>query len=96
MLGLPDDLPFLRFDPGSDRDAPTYKLPVVKHFVRDRPAAWVDDELGDDVIAWADHREQRTMLVSCDPRFGVTDAHVDELLAFAAMAATSTERREEA
>ena len=46
LLGLPDDLPFLRFDPEADRDAPTYKLPVVKRFVRDRPAAWVDDELG--------------------------------------------------
>jgi len=60
LLHLPDDLPFLRFDPEADRDAPTYKLPVVKCFIRDRPAAWVDDELGEDVIAWADQRDQPT------------------------------------
>ena len=83
----------LRFDPDADRDAPTYKLPVVKRFVRDRPAAWVDDELGEDVIAWADQREQPTMLVHCDPRVGLTDEHVDDLLAFAARP-TSMERTE--
>ena len=86
LLGLPDDLPFLRFDPGADRDAATYKLPVVKRFVRNRPAAWVDDELGEDVIAWADQREQPTLLVRCDPRVGLTDEQVDDLLAFAASA----------
>jgi hypothetical protein len=84
LLGLQDDLPFLRFDPDADRDAPTYKLPVVKRFVRDRPAAWADDELGEDVIAWADQRQEATMLVHCDPRVGLTQKHVDDLLAFAA------------
>jgi len=83
VLGLPDDVPFLRFDPDADRDAPTYKLPVVKRFVRDRPVAWVDDELGEDVIAWADQREEPTLLVCCDPRVGLTDEDVDDLLAFA-------------
>jgi hypothetical protein len=83
LLGLPDDLPFLRFDPDADRDAPTYKLPVVKRFVRDRAAAWVDDEPWDDVIAWADQRDEATMLVRCDPRVGLSDEHVDDLLAFA-------------
>jgi hypothetical protein len=39
MLGLPGDLPFLRFDPGADRDAASYKLPVIERFKRDRPAA---------------------------------------------------------
>ena len=70
LLGLPDDLPFLRFDPDADRGVGSYKLPVVKRFVRDRPGAWVDDELGEDVMAWADQREQATMLVRCDPRLG--------------------------
>lgn len=58
LLGLPDDLPFLRFDPEADRDALSYKPPVVKHLSRDRAAVWVDDELGEDVIAWADQRDE--------------------------------------
>jgi hypothetical protein len=80
---LPDDLPLLRFAPEADRDAATYKLPVVRCFVRDRPAAWFDDELGEDVIAWADHGGEATMFVRCDPRVGLTHEDVDDLLAFA-------------
>lgn len=70
--------------PGADRDAATYKLSVVKRFVRDRAAAWVDDELGEDVIAWADQRKEHTILVHCDPRTGITDEYVHDLLVFAA------------
>lgn len=43
----------------------------------------MDDELGADVIVWADQREQPTLLVRCDPRVGLTDEHVDQFLAFA-------------
>lgn len=97
MLGLADDLPFLQFDPDADRNRGNYKLPVVQRFVRDLPVAWVDDELGEDVIAWAHEREQPTMPVCCNPRVGLTDEHGNDLLAFAATATRqSAERRKEA
>lgn len=84
LLGLPDDLPFLTFDPDADRTRGTYKLPVVRRFVRDRAFAFVDDELGEDVVAWANEREPPTLLIHCDPRVGLTDEQVDQLLRFAA------------
>jgi len=83
LLGLPDDRPFLRFDPEAGPDAPTYKLPVVNRFVRDRPVAWVDDELGPDAVARADERDQPTLLIQPDPRIGLMDEQVEELLSFA-------------
>lgn len=77
------ELPFIRF--GSDLATAdgNYKLPAVQRFIRDRPAAWVDDDLGDDVSDWAEHRETPTLLVRCDPRTGLLDHHVEQLLAFA-------------
>lgn len=83
LLGLPDDLPYIRFDPGADNPYGSYKLEAVNRFVRDRPAAWVDDELGEDMVAWAEHRVSPTLLVSTDPRYGLLDDDVDDLLDFA-------------
>jgi hypothetical protein len=83
LVGLGDDLPFLSFDPDADRTIGTYKLAVVDRFVRDRPAAWLDDELGEDVVVWASEREHPTLLINCDPCFGITDDHVDNLIDFA-------------
>ncbi len=85
LIGLPDDLPFLRFDPEADRTIGTYKLAVVERFLRDRPAAWIDDELGADVISWAERRTSPTLLIHCDPRVGLTDLYVEELLTFATL-----------
>lgn len=96
LVGLPADLPFLRFDPDVDRDAATYKLPVVERFARNRPVAWVDDELGEDVAAWADSRQHPTLLVQPDPRIGLVDDHVVALLAFAARVGSSAGAVDEA
>jgi hypothetical protein len=86
VLGLSADLPFLRFDPDADPEAATYKLPVVRRFVRDRAVAWIDDELGEDVGSWAESRRHPTLLVHTDPRIGLVNDHVEALLAFAAEA----------
>ena len=83
LLGLPNDLPFLRFDRSLDHPGSSYKLPVVERFVRDRSAAWVDDELGEDVVVWAEQRDHPTLLVHTDPRYGLVDEQVEQLLAFA-------------
>lgn len=47
-------------------------------------AAIVDDEMDEDLAAWARSREAPTLLVEVDPREGLLDTHVAELLAFAA------------
>ena len=44
--------------------------------------AIVDDELGEDVMAWADQRPYPTLIVKPDSRVGLTDDQVDELLRF--------------
>lgn len=84
LLGLADDLPFLSFERDLGGADLSYKLPAVQRFVGTRAAAWVDDELGEDVIAWADQREHPTLLIHTDPRYGLLDEHVEHLLAFAA------------
>ena len=84
LLGLPADLPFLSFDQDLGAADLSYKLPAVQRFVGTRATAWVDDELGEDVMAWADQRQSPTLLIHTDPRYGLLDEHVDRLLAFAA------------
>lgn len=82
LLGLPETTPYIAFD--RHEDVPvgaTWKLDAVSTFVRDRPCAWVDDEIGDDVKAWARFRVPATHLIRCDPRIGLTREHVSELLA---------------
>jgi hypothetical protein len=82
LLGLSEDLPFLRFDHDLDHDGANHKLPVVRRFVGGRAIAWVDDELGEDVVAWAADREQPTLLIHTDPRIGLIDVQVQELIEF--------------
>jgi hypothetical protein len=62
----------------------TRKLAAVQAFVGTRPFAWVDDELFDDAREWARQRAQPTLLIRPSPGVGLTRAHVEELLAFAA------------
>lgn len=84
LVGLPYDLPWIDFGkyplagPGASR-----KLPGLKAWLKNWPAAIVDDEIGQDMRAWARNREVATLLIEVDPRFGLTDTQVDELLAFA-------------
>jgi hypothetical protein len=81
-LMLPAPLPFLTFNerPG----APHWKLPSIEEHAVDRPLAWVDDAHDDACRAWAAARDAPTLLVATDPPTGLTAAHVDELLAWAA------------
>jgi hypothetical protein len=84
LLGLPAGLPHVPFNRDAESvPGTTWKLPFVARFVRDRPAAWVDDELDVDVRSWAGDREQPTLLVQTDPRVGLTDEHVKKLVGFA-------------
>jgi Swiss Army Knife RNA repair-like protein len=81
-LGLPE-LPVISFAGSSARPGRTWKLPAVKQFIRDRPTAWVEDALGRDAHAWAQKRTVPTLLLDINPSWGLAEAHVDILIAFA-------------
>ena len=49
----------------------------------DRPASWIDDNLDERCVRWAEERRAPTLLVPTDAAVGVSDEHVDELLAWA-------------
>ena len=81
LLGIPE-LPVIEFQMG---EGETRKLPSVQDFVRDRPAAWVDDELYADAHKLADNRTARKLVIETRPSVGITRFDVDRLLAFAAL-----------
>jgi hypothetical protein len=83
LFGLPE-LPVVRFSPTeSFALGDSWKLAPVQRFVRRRPAAWLDDELGHDVHACAAGREAPTLPVDVAPDCGLCEEHVARLLAFA-------------
>ena len=79
-LGLPA-LEHVRFLE-EDEFGASYKLAGVRAFVGERPAAWVDDDLGADCREWARGRKQPTLLVETDAQVGLTGEDVEELLSF--------------
>lgn len=81
-FGLPH-LPVIEFDDPLEPAPGSWKLPAVKRWIRQRPFAWVDDDLGPDVHQWGRGREWPTLLLEADPRVGLTDDHVRELVQFA-------------
>ena len=83
-LGLPAGAPHLRF---GDATAPGrhWKLDAIDaHAGPLRPLAWVDDGHDDMCRAWAQGRPGPTLLISTDPAHGLTTAHRDRLLDWAA------------
>ena len=80
VLGLPE-MPVIEFTHGAANK--TWKIADVDAFIGDRPAAWLDDELGPDADAWADQRSGRTLLVRVDATVGLEESHIDDLRAFA-------------
>jgi len=82
LVGLPRGLPFIDFEkyPNS-RVGESYKLPGLRTWLKSLPAAVVDDEVGEDMRAWAAERPD-TLVVEVDPRFGLQEDHVSQLLEF--------------
>jgi hypothetical protein len=78
-IGLPVGMPAVRF---TNQTEWTVKLPDVIRHVGDRAAAWIDDQLGPDVRAWAESRHSPTLLVETDSRVGLTLGHVERLRAW--------------
>lgn len=60
----------------------TRKLAAVRAAVGDRPLVWIDDELYDDALAWADARPAPTLLVRTRAGVGLTVQEVDRVVAW--------------
>jgi hypothetical protein len=60
-----------------------WKIEPIERYAGDRPTAWIDDNLDERCVAWAEEREAPTLLIHTDPAVGVADEHVDELLGWA-------------
>ena len=82
-LELETDLPVLTFD-GRARFGPAHwKLGAIEEHARDRPAAWIDDNIDDECRTWAELRRAPTLLVETEPATGIDDEHVELLLRWA-------------
>jgi hypothetical protein len=93
LLKLPfRALPSLTFEGRAVFGSAHWKVDAIDEYAEDRPAAWIDDNLDEDCIAWAEGRGAPTMLVETSPAVGLTDEHVELLLAWAdEIAATDSE-----
>jgi Swiss Army Knife RNA repair-like protein len=84
LLNLPfRDLPCLHFDGRAVFGSAHWKVEAVDEYAADRPAAWIDDNLGEECQAWAREREAPTLLVETNSSVGLTDEHVTTLLDWA-------------
>ncbi len=79
LLGLPRDLPFLRFPRAVGRSNAHWKLDTIDAFAGARALAWVDDALNDACHEWALARAAPTLLVQTDPARGLTASEAERL-----------------
>ncbi len=83
LLGLPTELPTLTFGGRARFGTAHWKLEALDEFAQERPLAWIDDSLDESCHAWAGDRSAPTLLVPTESQVGLTDAHVDAILAWA-------------
>ncbi len=79
LLGLPRDMPFLRFERRVGRGHAHWKLDAIDRHAAGRALAWIDDALDEACERWAAAREAPTLLVPTEPNVGLT-AREAELL----------------
>jgi hypothetical protein len=86
LLGLPAELPFLRFarsrGPGKSTHG-HWKLDAIDAFAGERALAWVDDALDAACHEWAAARSSPTLLVGTRPENGLTGLETRRLLEWA-------------
>jgi hypothetical protein len=83
ILGLPADLPYLSFDGRARFGTAHWKVEAIDEYAGPRPVAWVDDCLDYTCYEWAAKRQGPTMLVPTEADVGLTDVHVEAMLAWA-------------
>jgi HAD domain in Swiss Army Knife RNA repair proteins len=83
ILGLPGELPALVFGRRARYGSSDWKVRRIERYARERPAAWVDDNIEAAQEDWARDRRAPTLLIKTDAAEGLEDRHVDRLLAWA-------------
>jgi hypothetical protein len=83
LLELETELPTLTFDGRARFGSAHWKLEALEEFAGDRPAAWIDDNIDAECRAWAEGRDAPTLLVQTETHLGITEEHVERLLAWA-------------
>jgi hypothetical protein len=86
LLGLPSELPFIRFSALENASRTTHahwKLAAVAAYAGERPMAWIDDAFNHACHEWASRRSAPTLLVSTAPERGLTAKEAERLLAWA-------------
>jgi hypothetical protein len=72
VLGLPAELPFLRFSRAVGKGNAHWKLASIDAYAGRRPLAWIDDALSPACHEWAAARQAPTLLVQTAPERGLT------------------------
>lgn len=83
LLGLPEGLPFLRFEHSPGRSYAHWKLAAIDAYAGLRPLAWIDDAFNQACHEWAGERASPTLLVSTAPEEGLTAREAQLLAAWA-------------
>jgi hypothetical protein len=83
LLGLPGDLPHLTFEGRVAAGAAPGKIDAISDYARDRPLAWIDDNIDDSCHAWARERPAPTLIIETVRHEGMRDEHVELLLSWA-------------
>jgi HAD domain in Swiss Army Knife RNA repair proteins len=86
LLGLPWELPFLRFERGATPGESLHghwKLAAIDAYAGTRALAWIDDCLDAPCHAWAVARGAPTLLVQTAPERGLTERETAQLKAWA-------------
>lgn len=85
LVGLPTNLPVIDYDrygrpkPGQSRKF----LGLLGWLKEDMSVAVVDDEIGVDMVEWSRERPRPTLLIQVDPRVGLQEHQVSDLIRFA-------------
>jgi hypothetical protein len=83
LLGLPADLPFLRFERSVGRSNAHWKLDAIEDHAGSRPLAWIDDALDPACHSWAAARQAPTLLVQTEPTRGLGSEEAERLTRWA-------------
>jgi hypothetical protein len=82
LLGIPE-LPHLSFDGAARFGSAHWKLGPLAEYGAGRPLAWIDDNFDESCYEWARSRGEPTLLVPTEPAFGLREAEVEALIAWA-------------
>jgi hypothetical protein len=82
LLGLPEQLPVLRFGGRAVFGSAHWKLDAIDEYAGGRPLAWIDDNIDDTCTEWAARRRAPTLLVPTESDKGLEEGHVEALIAW--------------